>query len=282
MISYIVLFVLVSLILFTSCTNAIELQAKTYTIEFNTNNGSLIDEIKIEENTNISIPTEPTRAGYIFDGWYLDNASFIQSAEATLNAPITSDITIYARWIEGEPIMTNNPKIVITLDDGRQIKLELYPEIAPISVANFLNLVDSGYYTNTVFHRIIRNFMIQAGSLEYNDDKLGYKAQVPTIKGEFASNNVPNNLAHTLGVISMARASNNDSASSQFFICSATYPSLDGQYAAFGKTLDNASNQVILELSYSNTTTYSGMSNFPFNDDNSFVIIASILRLETE
>ena len=155
----------------------------------------------------------------------------------------------------------NNPKVKITMADGKEINLELYPEYAPVSVQNFLRLVDEKYYNNTVFHRIIANFMIQAGCFEIKDGRVISKPQVPTIKGEFASNGYKKNtLQHTLGTISMARTMVNNSASSQFFICSTSCPNLDGQYAAFGRTTDENSNKVVQDLSYSQTDK----TDFPF------------------
>ena len=118
--------------------------------------------------------------------------------------------------------------------NGGVIKLELYPEIAPESVKNFISLANSGFYDGVIFHRVISGFMIQGG------DPLGIGMGGPgyCIKGEFALNGVENNLSHERGVISMARAMNYDSAGSQFFICHADSAFLDGQYAAFGKVIE--------------------------------------------
>ena len=126
--------------------------------------------------------------------------------------------------------------IRIELEDGRRMEAELYPDIAPITVQNFVDLCTSGFYDGLLFHRIVKNFMIQAGGTAENTE---YKSS-KRIKGEFAENGVENNLKHTKGVLSMARqvvdSSTYDSASSQFFIVTAkSYPSLDGKYAAFGK-----------------------------------------------
>lgn len=168
-----------------------------------------------------------------------------------------------------------NPIIIITLDEDRQITLELYPEIAPISVANFLKLVDEKYYDGVCFHRIIEGFMIQTGGYYIDDMTLCDKPTTTPIKGEFASNGVENNLKHELGVISMARTSDPNSATGQFFICSATTPHLDGSYAAFGKTVDDASNQVVLDISKVETGNIGyGFTDFPLVP----VIIKSIRR----
>ncbi len=124
--------------------------------------------------------------------------------------------------------------VVITMDTGEVIKLELYPEIAPETVANFEKLVNSGYYNGLTFHRVIRGFMIQGGCPKGN----GTGGPGWTIKGEFAANGFKNDLKHTKGVISMARTAAPNSAGSQFFIMHEDAPHLDGQYAAFGKVVE--------------------------------------------
>lgn len=158
-----------------------------------------------------------------------------------------------------EPII-----IVITLKDDRQIKVELYPDVAPITVANFLKLVDQEFYDGVCFHRVIPGFMIQTGGYYLDEYTLNEKPEVESIKGEFSSNGVENDLLHTLGVISMARTSIKDSASSQFFICSADVPHLDGEYAAFGKVIDEESLKVVLEISAVPTMNIGyGFTDFP-------------------
>ncbi len=124
--------------------------------------------------------------------------------------------------------------IVIEMENGKKIKLELYPDAAPITVANFERLVKEGFYDGLTFHRIIPGFMIQGGDPLGN----GMGGSDTRIKGEFAANGVSNPLKHTRGVISMARAQDPNSASSQFFIMHMDAPYLDGQYAAFGKVVD--------------------------------------------
>lgn len=114
------------------------------------------------------------------------------------------------------------------------MKLELYPEIAPITVQNFIDLTKKGFYNGLTFHRVIRGFMIQGGDPEGT----GMGGPGHNIKGEFAANGVKNDLKHTRGVISMARAMNPNSAGSQFFIMHQDAPHLDGQYAAFGKVVE--------------------------------------------
>ena len=127
-----------------------------------------------------------------------------------------------------------NPIVTITMADGGVIKAELYPDVAPNTVNNFISLVKMGFYDGLVFHRVIRGFMIQGGGL---DAQMKEKA-CPSIKGEFRSNGVQNDLLHTRGVLSMARTMVKDSASSQFFIMHDVAPHLDGEYAAFGKIID--------------------------------------------
>lgn len=126
-----------------------------------------------------------------------------------------------------------NPIVTIKIKDGGEIKAELYPEIAPISVENFVNLIQSGFYDGLIFHRVIPGFMIQGGCPNGN----GMGGPGHHIKGEFSANGVKNDLKHTRGVLSMARAMDFDSAGSQFFIMHDDAPYLDGQYAAFGKVI---------------------------------------------
>lgn len=140
--------------------------------------------------------------------------------------------------------MADRVNVKITLNDGREMNLELYPEVAPVSVANFTKLAESGFYDGLCFHRVIDGFMIQGGGMTHTPAGLVPKDGSKTIKGEFAANGVNNPLGHSVGVISMARTPVFDSASSQFFICVADVHSLDGQYAAFGKCSDNESIEV--------------------------------------
>lgn len=130
--------------------------------------------------------------------------------------------------------MAQNPIVTITMKDGGVIRLELYPEIAPISVSNFISLVNKHFYDGLIFHRVIKGFMIQGGCPDGN----GMGGPGYQIKGEFSKNGVANNLKHTEGVLSMARAMDPDSAGSQFFIMHKNSPHLDGSYAAFGKVIE--------------------------------------------
>lgn len=124
--------------------------------------------------------------------------------------------------------------ITIEMQDGGIIKAELYPDIAPITVANFEKLINENFFDGLIFHRVIEGFMIQGGGF----DTTYQQKHADSIKGEFASNGVENNLKHTRGVLSMARTSVKDSASSQFFIMHQDAPHLDGEYAAFGKVTE--------------------------------------------
>ena len=130
--------------------------------------------------------------------------------------------------------MAQNPIVTITMENGGVIKAELYPEVAPVSVNNFISLIRKGFYNGLIFHRVIRGFMIQGGCPDGN----GMGGPGYSIKGEFAQNGFPNDLKHTPGVLSMARSMMPDSAGSQFFIMHKTSPHLDGAYAAFGKVIE--------------------------------------------
>ncbi|KAB1438291.1 peptidylprolyl isomerase [Candidatus Galacturonibacter soehngenii] len=130
--------------------------------------------------------------------------------------------------------MATNPIVTFEMENGDIIKAELYPEIAPNTVNNFISLVKDGYYDGLIFHRVIYGFMIQGGCPNGN----GMGGPGYTIKGEFSQNNFKNDLKHEPGVLSMARAMDPDSAGSQFFIMHKTSPHLDGAYAAFGKVIE--------------------------------------------
>ena len=130
--------------------------------------------------------------------------------------------------------MAQNPIVTITMENGDVMKAELYPKIAPVSVNNFISLINANYYDGLIFHRVIKGFMIQGGC----PNGTGMGGPGYCIKGEFAANGVANNLKHTEGVLSMARAMHPNSAGSQFFIMHKTSPHLDGSYAAFGKVIE--------------------------------------------
>ena len=149
----------------------------------------------------------------------------------------------------------NLPTATISIKDFGDVEVELYPNIAPNTVNNFISLANNGFYDGTTFHRVIKDFMIQGGDPDGN----GTGGPGYSIKGEFTNNGFQNNLAHTEGVISMARSYMPDSAGSQFFIMTSTSPHLDGEYAAFGKVTDGM--DVVREIE--NTETDS--SDMPVN-----------------
>ena len=128
----------------------------------------------------------------------------------------------------------SNPVVTITMDNGDVIKAELYPEIAPNTVNNFISLINKGFYDGLIFHRVINGFMIQGGC----PDGTGMGGPGYQIKGEFSKNRFRNDLKHTEGVLSMARSMKPNSAGSQFFIMHKAAPHLDGSYAAFGKVIE--------------------------------------------
>ena len=127
-----------------------------------------------------------------------------------------------------------NPIVTIEMEDGGVNRAELYPDIAPITVENFLSLAEKGFYDGLIFHRVISGFMIQGG----DPSGTGTGGSGHTIKGEFRANGVVNNIKHERGVLSMARSMMPNSAGSQFFIMHRTSPHLDGQYAAFGRVIE--------------------------------------------
>ncbi len=127
-----------------------------------------------------------------------------------------------------------NPVVTFTMESGKSFRAELYPEIAPNTVNNFISLVKSGFYDGTIFHRVITGFMIQGGDPEGT----GMGGPGYSVRGEFSRNGFKNELKHTAGVLSMARAQNPNSAGSQFFVMHKNAPHLDGDYAAFGKVIE--------------------------------------------
>ena len=155
-------------------------------------------------------------------------------------------LTIKSLQQEGDYKMAN-PVVTITMEDGGVIKAELYPEIAPNTVNNFISLIKKGFYDGVIFHRVIPGFMIQGG----DPDGRGTGGPGYSIKGEFSSNGFKNDLKHEVGVLSMARSMMPDSAGSQFFIMHETSPHLDGEYAAFGKVIEGQ--DVVDRIAYTKT-----------------------------
>lgn len=146
--------------------------------------------------------------------------------------------------------MAQNPIVTIEMENGDIIKAELYPDIAPNTVNNFISLVKKGYYDGLIFHRVINGFMIQGGC----PDGTGMGGPGYSIAGEFAQNGFQNDLKHTEGVLSMARSMMPNSAGSQFFIMHKNSPHLDGAYAAFGKVIEG---QDIVDKIATTQTDYS-------------------------
>lgn len=166
-------------------------------------------------------------------------------------------------------------KVSIVLTDGRKINLELDRASAPITVENFLKLVDNGFYNGLCFHRVISGFMIQGGGMVQEKGVLIEKRGLKPIKGEFLNNGFKNDIKHELGVISMARTNEPNSATSQFFICAADCDFLDKNYAAFGRTLDAESNKVVVDISNVKTHSYGWYNDIP----NEPVVIDHIERI---
>lgn len=166
-------------------------------------------------------------------------------------------------------------KVSIVLKDGRKINLELDKASAPITVENFLKLVDNGFYNGLCFHRVISGFMIQGGGMVQEKGVLIEKRGLKPIKGEFLNNGFKNDIKHELGVISMARTNEPNSATSQFFICAADCDFLDKNYAAFGRTLDAESNKVVVDISNVKTHSYGWYNDIP----NEPVVIDHVERI---
>ncbi|WP_026489349.1 peptidylprolyl isomerase [Butyrivibrio sp. XBB1001] len=152
--------------------------------------------------------------------------------------------------------MAQNPVVTFTMENGDVIKAELYPEIAPNTVNNFISLINKNFYDGLIFHRVIRGFMLQGGDPEGT----GMGGPGYEIKGEFSSNGFKNDLMHTEGVLSMARTNIPDSAGSQFFIMHKKAPHLDGDYAAFGKVIEGM--EVVNKIAETDTD----WSDRPVND----------------
>ena len=173
---------------------------------------------------------------------------FAALVTALFMALLLGGCTVFPQEQQEEEIIPN-PVATITMEDGSRMVIELYPYVAPNTVANFVNLAEQHFYDGLIFHRVIPGFMIQGGDPNGN----GTGGPNYTIKGEFRANGIENDLSHTRGVVSMARASDYDSAGSQFFIMHADAKYLDGEYAAFGKLMDDES-KVTLDI-IANTPT---------------------------
>ncbi len=228
--------------------------------------GQLIDTKIVKYKDEIELIDAPIKHYYNFVEWRYENGQKYNGEKMPKN-----DLKLFAYYVEDE----NLEKIVINLEDGRKIYVDLYSDVAPISVENFLKLVDANYYDGVIFHRVIKDFMIQTGGFAISNNTIVGKPQLTPIVGEFIANGYQNNLKHEAGVISMARSTDMNSATSQFFICSADSPHLDGQYAAFGRVSDAESLKVVMDISNVRTGYLNQMfANFPVNP----IVIASIER----
>ena len=214
----------------------------SYTITYLDHDGSDILISSAEYGADLSSNSSPTpvREGFVFDGWFTTEEF---TEEFTTIEGLTDDITLYAKMdlaeivvpVEGtidlsslpynEYLSDTNPVITFTVKDVGAMTLQLFPDVAQNSVNNMIQYITNGDYTNSEFHRIIEDFMIQGGIVENTNC---------AIDGEFSSNGITNDLEHYRGVLSMARTSVKNSATSQFFIVHKTTASLNGEYAAFG------------------------------------------------
>lgn len=157
-------------------------------------------------------------------------------------------------------------KISIVLKDGRVMNAELYEDKAPITVENFVRLIEEKFFDGLCFHRVIPSFMIQGGGFEAEDGGLKHKEAEKQIKGEFASNGwAKNDISHTPGVLSMARTMIKNSATSQFFICVSNCAYLDGEYAAFGKLTDEESLKTAVDISVTPTGSWMQFDDVPLS-----------------
>ncbi|MBQ3553736.1 MAG: peptidylprolyl isomerase [Clostridia bacterium] len=188
--------------------------------------------MKGDENGNLNLANFGTRA----EATALINrlVNFVNMRSEVLNAEAEKAQGINVKTYTEEEIPKENVKVLFSMENGKSFTVELYPEIAPQTVANFVSLVNAGFYDGLTFHRVVDNFMAQGG----DPDGDGTGGAEFNVHGEFAANGFQNSLAHTAGVISMARGNLFNSASSQFFICYNDQPALDGNYAAFGKVID--------------------------------------------
>lgn len=173
-------------------------------------------------------------------GFYLNSRSgseeYIEKANEYTNIEDTGEDTMET---------TKNPIATITMENGEEIKLELYPKVAPQSVYNFISLANGGFYDGLIFHRVIQGFVLQGG----DPDGTGMGGPGYSIEGEFKSNGHENDISHTEGVISMARSASYNSGGSQFFLVVGDARFLDEDYAAFGNTVDSASTDICMEMS---------------------------------
>ncbi len=218
--------VFAALFLLTACTSTKDDNTEPKTISFDSKGGTNIENINIPGSGEIDLPI-PQLADAQFIGWFYEETDEYFNSTDNLN----TDATLYAKYEPKETVLYDeylddtNPVVTIEIKDYGILQIELFSDVAPNTVRNFVSLIDSGYYDDVTFHRIIELFMIQGGQ----GDSVDW-----SITGEFSDNGYTNPLSHTRGVISMARTPIYDSASTQFFIVHENSIFLDEQYAAFG------------------------------------------------
>lgn len=217
-------------------------QEEKHIVFFDAKGGQLTSDriIEVVDGALIEEPSSPTNEALTFLGWYTskDDGETLEIKWIFTENKVNKTMTLYAKWREELAEMLayesylneNNPVVTIVVKDYGTLVVELFPNVAENTVNNFINYVTSESYTNNHFHRIIAGFMIQGGMLMNSPNR--------PIKGEFASNGVVNDLKHDRGVISMARTTNPNSATSQFFIMHDKSTHLDGEYAAFGGLIE--------------------------------------------
>lgn len=222
-------------ILLTGCSNDDTL---SYTVLFERNNETTLNGVKlVDDGGYIDSPDDPIYEGNIFSGWYTEESL---TNLYTFGSEITGDFTLYAKWTPSEGVEEDidlttlpyydylsetNPVITIEVQDFGTMVLELFPDVAPNTVNNYIMYIENGAFSGNTFHRVIEDFMIQGGNT--------YSTICP-IEGDFLANGVDNDLSHYRGTISMARTSFMNSATSQFFIVHADSTFLDGNYATYG------------------------------------------------
>lgn len=212
------------------------------------------EQIKLDVALRIVNDTSMVPIRFLSEQMGLD----VQWHNDTRTVFINSNASYQAALSTPTPTPTTGTNFTIELTDGSVMRGELYPDIAPISVANFVKLANDKFYDGLIFHRVIDGFMIQGGGFDMSLEQ----KETASIKGEFSANGVQNDLKHTRGVLSMARTNVMDSASSQFFIMHQDTPSLDGQYAAFGKVTEGL--DVVDKIAKSETFSLpNGMSDVP-------------------
>lgn len=209
-------------------------EVNMYTVSFDTQGGSVVPAVEVQETFTLVFPQEPTKEGYLFSGWHTSPNT---DSPYDTTTTVTMDFTLYATYTSTAEVVDltklsyysflseSNPEIIITVEGIGTMTLELFPNVAPNTVNNFIKYIQDGDYSGSTFHRVISGFMIQGGIVESSNC---------AINGDFSSNGFANSVSHTRGAISMARTYVKNSGTSQFFIVHQNSTFLDGEYAAFG------------------------------------------------